>query len=101
MSEPTVIAYWKARAEKAEAERDEARARFNDKDLCLNGQAPCEDLLAAERTAYTAGWIACRDAAAQEAFDHTCDDGEPLWNGACVAICESIRALTPPPEDKS
>jgi hypothetical protein len=30
------------------AERDEARSRFNDLDLCRHGQAPCNALLAAE-----------------------------------------------------
>lgn len=40
-----------ARALAAEAERDEARARFNDIDLCKMGQAPCNALLAAEAKA--------------------------------------------------
>lgn len=97
-----------ARAEKAEAERDEARARFNDKDLCMNGQAPCEDLLAAERTAYTAGWIAGRDAAADE-IDCGCDHRKAAVAGTkssrygvcrqseCLArLAADIRALTPP-----
>jgi hypothetical protein len=80
------------RAEKAEAERDEARARFNDKDLCLHGQAPCEDLLAAERTAYSAGWIAGRDAAVS-AFT-------TRYRGYLhIESLNDIRALTPP-EDK-
>ena len=76
------------------AERDEARARFNDIDLCRMGQAPCETMLAAERTAYTAGWIAGRDAAAAEAhvrhwpssFGH---------NDVARSIADAIRALTP------
>jgi len=29
-------------AKKLESERDEARSRFNDIDLCQNGQAPCK-----------------------------------------------------------
>jgi hypothetical protein len=37
-----------ARLRAAEAERDEARSRFNDLDLCRHGQAPCKTLLAAE-----------------------------------------------------
>jgi hypothetical protein len=93
---------WEAEAGKrlkAEAERDEARRRFNDKDLCLHGQAPCEDLLAAERTAYNAGWIAGRDAAA-DAIEPTL---APSGNGIVVAAlhraADAIRALTPP-EDK-
>ena len=101
-------ARYKAAAEKAEAERDEARSRFNDKDLCLHGQAPCEDLLAAERTAYSAGWIAGRDAAANE-IDCGCDHRKAAVagtkhsrygvcrQGECLArLAADIRALTPP-----
>jgi len=86
-----------ARAEKAEAERDEARRRFNDKDLCLHGQAPCEDLLAAERTAYSAGWIAGRDAAAEAAYAAGPKEG-PL-SIVTQGFVDAIRALNPP-EDK-
>ena len=84
-----------ARAEKAEAERDEARSRFNDIDLCRMGQAPCEAMLAAERTAYAAGWIAGRDAAAEiaESRDNGWDDDADFM---ARGIAKDIRALTPP-----
>jgi hypothetical protein len=87
---------WHEDLARVEAERDEARARFNDKDLCLNGQAPCEDLLAAERTAYSAGWIAGRDAAAAwcDRFRHPDQGG-----GLAGSLADAIRALTPP-EDR-
>jgi len=103
---------WNEDLDKIRAERDEARARFNDKDLCLHGQAPCEDLLAAERTAYSAGWIAGRDAAADD-IDCGCAYREQAiastkhgrysvcQQGECLArLAADIRALTPP-EDKS
>ena len=44
-------ARWDAKAAKLESERDEARLRFNDVDLCQLGQAPCFALLAAEARA--------------------------------------------------
>ena len=37
--------------ERMREERDEARSRFNDIDLCKMGQAPCSSLLAAEAEA--------------------------------------------------
>ena len=37
-----------AALERMKGERDEARSRFNDIDLCKMGQAPCASLLAAE-----------------------------------------------------
>ena len=73
MSEPTVIAYWKARAEKAEAERDEAR---NTAILALQTVIGCLE-------------------------DPTGGQYASDMRAASTVAFNAIRALTPPPGDKS
>lgn len=78
-----------ARAEKAEAERDEARSRYNDLDLCIHGQAPCSQLLAAE-----AALAECRAKALEEcaAIGDQYDFNNPHI-GQARSMASHIRAL--------
>jgi chromosome segregation ATPase len=73
----------RAQLASAVKERDEARARFNDIDLCKMGQAPCNALLAAE--AESDRLRRALDEAVKTARSHWLADNDPNDGTDCVS----------------